>query len=588
MPPKIVRPPYELEDLRNHEPERLQREREIIRNEEVLLMEQRLKQLEAKHSELETFIAQLQISSSGHEGKVPPGNETPQSFSQNRPFPKAKPVDMDHQGLQSSQLRRSYLPDSSFQSGNRIASTDPGPSTLDAALSNGDRDLVTLLVRQHFNQIAHDRFEWLLELKEARYGEEEIITRLLETEKQGPWILENLNIDTVETEMQVPIHLSSSIHEGKSTTDVLRHSTSPQQMKSHSSNPLADISRRNEMRKAVAAYCKLAGAFPPEKSLRKGGGLVTFRGLAASITYGNLHHYDLVKHLHEITKGLCNAAAILQTSGFSCDSFTILSACSPQRGLNSVTPVMRLNRITFQHLQNFAIAMARLHDAMMDDYDVLTDGNSILLACESISMEILEKLAAHGEKDGVRERLHWPTTLRSLHICALAAQTLCLGLVSYAYEHTGQFHPPFLRDSLTKVTLEGILDYQPHIIAELRELACMGDMIGDSVLVFRFRLDPTFQEQPNAAKKMSLWASGEDIVDTWGGSFVSDHKAPYGDRLYGIEIGGGMIKPYTAQDPAEQLEEQWYHWSPYVKPYDVRAKTFNCRQRILIGVPDTN
>lgn len=62
MPPKILPLPYELEAPVSPEAEALQRERQRIRNEDVLPLEQRLKQLEAIHSELETFIAQLQIS----------------------------------------------------------------------------------------------------------------------------------------------------------------------------------------------------------------------------------------------------------------------------------------------------------------------------------------------------------------------------------------------------------------------------------------------------------------------------------------------------------------------------------------------
>lgn len=62
MPSEIVRLPYELEAPDNPEAEGLQRERERIRNEEVLPLEQKLQQLEAIHSELETFMAQLQMS----------------------------------------------------------------------------------------------------------------------------------------------------------------------------------------------------------------------------------------------------------------------------------------------------------------------------------------------------------------------------------------------------------------------------------------------------------------------------------------------------------------------------------------------
>jgi hypothetical protein len=87
MPPEIDRLPSELEAPDNPEAEGLQRERERIRNEEVLPLEQRLKQLEAIHSELETFIAQLQVSlrnvgSSSGKSEPPEGNT-----GQHRPEP---------------------------------------------------------------------------------------------------------------------------------------------------------------------------------------------------------------------------------------------------------------------------------------------------------------------------------------------------------------------------------------------------------------------------------------------------------------------------------------------------------------------
>lgn len=83
MPPEIVRPPYELEAPDNPEAERLQRERERIRSEEVLPLEQRLKQLEAIHSDLETYLAKLQISLrnvGSPSGKLEPPEENNNMF----------------------------------------------------------------------------------------------------------------------------------------------------------------------------------------------------------------------------------------------------------------------------------------------------------------------------------------------------------------------------------------------------------------------------------------------------------------------------------------------------------------------------
>jgi hypothetical protein len=56
MPPGTVQPPYELEAPHNPETEGLQRERERIRNEEVLPLEQRL---EAINSKVDTLITEL-------------------------------------------------------------------------------------------------------------------------------------------------------------------------------------------------------------------------------------------------------------------------------------------------------------------------------------------------------------------------------------------------------------------------------------------------------------------------------------------------------------------------------------------------
>ena len=96
--------------------------------------------------------------------------------------------------------------------------------------------------------------------------------------------------------------------------------------------------------------------------------------------------------------------------------------------------------------------------------------------------------------------------------------------------------------SLTEVILAGNLLNQTCIIASLQELAYMGSIIEDRVFVFRTsHLDYI---RRNNVPKYYLFATCEDIVNTWGpGYFITDVNAPFGERLYGLWIGGGIIAP---------------------------------------------
>jgi len=70
----------------------------------------------------------------------------------------------------------------------------------------------------------------------------------------------------------------------------------------------------------------------------------------------------------------------------------------------------------------------------------------------------------------------------------------------------------------------------------------MGSMIEDRVFVFRIsHLDHIRRDD---VPKYYLFATYEDIVDTWGpGYFITDIDALFGERLYGLRIGGGIIAP---------------------------------------------
>jgi hypothetical protein len=106
----------------------------------------------------------------------------------------------------------------------------------------------------------------------------------------------------------------------------------------------------------------------------------------------------------------------------------------------------------------------------------------------------------------------------------------------------------------------------------------MGDMIGDEVFVFR--MNHSFQTLLDASERLYLSATCEEIVDSWGpGYFITDVDAPYGKRLYGLWIRGGIIKP----DPGLTGGEGLFHWSLEFGSSTSQSKTFSYWEKILIG-----
>lgn len=63
------------------------------------------------------------------------------------------------------------------------------------------------------------------------------------------------------------------------------------------------------------------------------------------------------------------------------------------------------------------------------------------------------------------------------------------------------------------------------------------------------------------------------------GYFITEVDAPFGERLYGLRIGGGIITPLESTD----IGERQFHWSPDVLSFQPGVETFAYRTRILVG-----
>jgi hypothetical protein len=67
----------------------------------------------------------------------------------------------------------------------------------------------------------------------------------------------------------------------------------------------------------------------------------------------------------------------------------------------------------------------------------------------------------------------------------------------------------------------------------------------------------------------------------WGpGFFIPDIDAPYGKRLFGLWIRGGIIKP----DLNLASGERWFHWGPEFDSSTPNPETFSYWEKLLIGI----
>lgn len=180
--------------------------------------------------------------------------------------------------------------------------------------------------------------------------------------------------------------------------------------------------------------------------------------------------------------------------------------------------------------------------------------------------------------DRLFQTLHPVATIdHKLHLCLLTVQVLCLGLVLYSQGHAGKLYPIFLADPLVEVTLRGSLTNLPSIVPERRDLACMRDMVGDQIFVFRMDQHPP---ESLLDIRLALLASCEEIVDSWGpGYLVMSTDAADGKRLYGLWIRGGVIKPALGMTYGERL----FHWGLEFRNPISQSQTFSYWDKILIG-----
>ena len=264
------------------------------------------------------------------------------------------------------------------------------------------------------------------------------------------------------------------------------------------------------------------------------------------------------------------AVGLLQQSGLCCDSFTILRLIQSE------------NNVTYIELCPIDIALIERLRSELQRWSENRKNHDFLRPATMIASRVLGVV-----NEGLGGIASLPPRLpldqvASLHTCALAAQVLTLGLVSYAQAHSGYLHPEFLVEPLSEVHLlgnAGDADCAP-IMVKFLDFTCLRDMVRDSVLVFCVKDDKALSQGKTS---FDLLASPEDLADTWSPArFVTDTSMSDGyAKLYAVEVGGGTIHRIDGTS-------RKFHWSLGSKRYCTSKTTFNSNEKILIGAITVN
>ena len=451
-----------------------------------------------------------------------------------------------------------------------------GPDALREAIGRFDVQAVEDVLTQAFNEVAINDLIWLRELVESGCGYHDI-AKLLVDERESPWIL----IEPFETSSSGFImddHQVSCVHQGgNEVTYSPRLIAEDEAIRYTSNTHTYHTTEMDSIKRRVATFCGLAGVVPVLNDRQGSVDAVAFDGddsAVALVAYGlGLSHttsviQDCLLRVEAALERLVDIVSWLQQNGLCCNSFTILR-------LSVNIAQVELIQVPFSLISLLTDKVSCLRSSERNIEAI----NSALEVAKEV-LDLIYGMERAGTAPFSSDTLDLESAeSATIHNCALATQSLCLGLLSYSVAHAGPIQPFFLSRALKRVQLLGIktrVPNEPCLSVDLVELTCFGQMIGNAVVAF------TCTETPAHTRKYDLLASPEDLVDTWGpGRFVKGFSSTKVERLYAIEIGGGVIRP-TAEDAAR------FHWEKGILDYGNLSTPFDSRTKIVIAATRLN
>ncbi|PQE03561.1 ankyrin repeat-containing protein [Rutstroemia sp. NJR-2017a BVV2] len=445
------------------------------------------------------------------------------------------------------------------------------------AVERFDVQAVQNLLTQAFTDVARDNFKWLHELVEIGYKYQDIANLLMDEKKDSPWIL----IEPPERSQStiiVDLHQPFCVHQGGNELTFSPKLVAEDESILHTVDcSKSDLPGLDSIKRKVAASCGLAGVIPVSSDRQEWIGSVAFDvddSAVASVAYElDLSHtpstiQDCLLRVEAALNRLVHIISLLQQNGLCCNSFTTLKLLAEVERVEVI-------RVPFSLISHLVEMVSCLQSTERK--------RETLISALEVAQEILG-LVYGVERDEVTpfdlQTLDMESAERStVHNCALATQSLCLGLLSYSNAHAGPIQPFFLNHALKRVKLLGIAMHLPNkqcLSAELVELTCFGQMIGNAVVAF------ACTKKPIHSRKYDLLASPEDLIDTWGpGRFVIDRSSTEVKRLRAVEIGGGIIRP-TAENA------NLFHWDRAFLNYENLRTRFDFHTKIIIAATKLN
>ena len=323
--------------------------------------------------------------------------------------------------------------------------------------------------------------------------------------------------------------------------------------------------------------CGLAGAFPSASNSVKFESFAT-EGVYAFITYPNSldqDHHSSIETLREAGVGLLEAMRSSQDASLCCDSFSILY--NEELGAKGKQPTTVVMRFSFEEVSLLVDAIGERHSTVSQE-DLKA---RVTYAIAAISNT---HFVTRADPFGLDSE---DTFLDILDKCCLVMQVLCLGFSLYLNSHLYSCHLPFLKAKITKFFLQG-LGRRRCITFLVRNLACIGDMLGDQV--FAFSRNHTGQHSRVATKeaeRYALLARPMDVIDLWGPAqciLAPSIVSPSKGLLQAVELLDG----HFALDGGEEEGIKTAHWRPTPYHDTLGADLFQIDQHILLGTLQRN
>ncbi|KAF2140475.1 uncharacterized protein K452DRAFT_334815 [Aplosporella prunicola CBS 121167] len=449
-------------------------------------------------------------------------------------------------------------------------------NTIQDALEYQQKWRVVKLLNDDFGRMTEGDYNWLRELGSVGYAHNEMATLLLNEAKDAPWIVfEPHNFE--KTEPATSFHYAGCAHQQTGPFSKTTQTTRPYD---------------TDLRNTVQELCVLAGILPISKDREDWNGAVVFGGDSRiAVIYGSpfekakSDNTALLRIYHAL-ENFCTAARYAQEIYICCDSFTFIKKVHGDSKPNN----LELVRIKFDLVLFLKNNILSLPDEVQSSTKQGNFSSRAAAAAEAI-LQLLEiPFTGLTNQSNFRsaglKAASWDFNSEwehALHICALATQFLCVGLVSFTQAHLGKFEPFFIDTTIQELLLSGALPspseeqaaHIPLIHVSFAELTCLAVMTRGPVLSFSIVYrKPHVISSENKAKH-DLICRLDDLLEIWG----PGHSIPSvgsEEQITTVEIGGGLL--YVV-DPANSK----FHWGPVSDVSDSTIPSFPPTTRMTIG-----